>query len=138
MPTVRTLSRTAPSAKTLAPERSSPRLRGYSSTWDRFSANYRRINPFCVECRRISGRLVYEDVLVDHKYPVSDGGAMYPGSGGVWTLCRPHHGWKDALEEYARSTDQMDMIVFWCDNPESRPAGIGTLQTLHGCTEDGS
>jgi hypothetical protein len=125
MPTVNRLKTPSPS-RILKAERTSPRLRGYSSEWDRYSAHYRRRHPFCVECFRV-GRLTYEGVLVHHKFPVADGGPMFPGDNGVMTVCQSHHGLMDALEEFARSTGQMDMIVFWCDNPESRPRVGETL-----------
>jgi hypothetical protein len=60
--------------------------------------------------------------VVDHKYPVSDGGPMMPGPDGVMPLCESHHsGTKAALEAYARRTGQMDQIVRWCDDPTVRP-----------------
>jgi len=60
--------------------------------------------------------------VVDHKFPVADGGEMFPGSAGLWGLCESHHsGWKAALEAYARRTGQLDQIVRWCDDPMSRP-----------------
>lgn len=99
--------------------RTSPRERGYDAKWDRFSAAYRRKNPFCAECQRI-GRLRFGDV-VDHKVPVADGGAVHCGEDGVWNLCASHHGWKGRLEAYARSSGLMSQIRMWCDEPETRP-----------------
>lgn len=96
----------------------------YLSAWTRFSRDYRRRHPFCAECYR-AGRLTYEGVLVDHKYPVADGGEMFPGEDGVWTLCTAHHGWKARLEAHARATGQMHLIVRWCDDPSVRPTFRG-------------
>jgi hypothetical protein len=59
--------------------------------------------------------------VVDHKFPVVDGGSLLPGLSGVWSLCSPCHGVKASLERYARETDQLDQIVFWCDDPSRRP-----------------
>jgi len=59
--------------------------------------------------------------LVDHKYPVQDGGDMFPGHRGLWSLCVPCHGVKSALEQLARSTGQMEQLVRWCDEPQVRP-----------------
>jgi 5-methylcytosine-specific restriction endonuclease McrA len=59
--------------------------------------------------------------LVDHKIPLTDGGELFPGPGGVWVLCVPCHGVKGALEQLARSTGQMEQLVRWCDEPKVRP-----------------
>jgi 5-methylcytosine-specific restriction endonuclease McrA len=134
MPTVRRLKGPV-NGRVLKAERTSPRLRGYTSEWDRYSTHYRRRHPFCAECFRV-GRLTYEDVLVDHKLPVSNGGPMFPGDDGVATLCRACHAGKTAMEEYARTTGQVDQIVLWCDEPERRPPGFenwnGTYAALMG------
>lgn len=100
----------------------------YTYAWTRFSLDYRRRHPFCAECYRL-GRLTYVGVVVDHKFPVADGGEMFPGDEGVWTLCDSHHsGWKAMLEAYARETGQMDKIVMWCDEPETRPKLRGEVR----------
>lgn len=91
----------------------------YTSRWRRFARTYRADNPFCAICRE-SGRLTFA-ALVDHKYPVADGGPMFPGPEGVWSLCVSHHAWKAQLENYARRTGQVDQIVVWCDEPHARP-----------------
>jgi hypothetical protein len=69
---------------------------------------------------------VYEGVLVDHKFPVADGGPMLPGDQGVMTLCITCHGAKTAMETYARDTGQMDQIIRWCDDLAARPAPFKT------------
>lgn len=98
---------------------------GYTSKWMRFSQRYRRHHPFCALCEE-KGLLVYAD-LVDHKYPVADGGPMYPEPGGLMGLCSSHHGLKARWEDLARRTGQMDRIVEWCDNPQLRPRIRGEI-----------
>jgi hypothetical protein len=97
----------------------------YPSRWDRFSKVYRRQHPFCAFCmERGFFNLGSPDRpnVVDHKYPVTDGGEMFPGPGGVHTLCAScHSGTKASLEIHARRTGQMDRIVIWCDDPTTRP-----------------
>lgn len=66
------------------------------------------------------GRVRFGDV-VDHKFPVADGGDVHCGEDGVWNLCRSHHGWKGRLEAYARQRREMHLIRMWCDEPETRP-----------------
>jgi hypothetical protein len=106
--------------------RPSPTSRGYDSRWRRRSEAYRKRFPFCARCFEI-GLDVFADV-VDHKYPVRDGGPMHPPDSGIWPLCMGCHGWKERLEEYARSTDQMDRIIEWCDDPGARPRFRGDLR----------
>jgi 5-methylcytosine-specific restriction endonuclease McrA len=121
LPFVRKLAR-LPSSSLATPARPNR----YTWRWRRFSEHYRRRFPFCAECFRRDNRLAYEGVLVDHKYPVADGGPMLPGDDGVMTLCVPCHGAKTAMETYARDTGQMDQIIRWCDDPASRPAPFRT------------
>ncbi|MGY2052947.1 hypothetical protein [Methylobacterium sp. JK268] len=68
--------------------------------------------------------------VVDHKHPVSDGGAVHCPDAGLWSLCTPCHAWKRWLENYARQTGQMDRIVAWCDDPAVRPRERGEVR--HG------
>lgn len=104
--------------------RGSPRIRGYDAKWDRFSAAYREENPFCAWCEQ-EGRQRFA-TLVDHKFPVADGGAIYDRA-NFWALCRACHGRKYEMEDFARKTDQMVKIVVWCDAPEDRPAHFRAL-----------
>lgn len=102
------------------PKRDSPRQRGYDSRWDRRSLAYRRKRPFCEN--PVHGDLVVFGAVVDHKHPVQDGGKVHCPDDGLWHLCSSCHGWKASLEDYARRTGQMERIVQWCDEPETRPA----------------
>jgi len=117
MPQVRRL--TSPRPRLAVPPRESPRLRGYNARWDAYSKKYRQKHPFCAMCHQ-GGRMTFAD-LVDHKFPVADGGEMFPGFAGLWSLCVPCHGVKGALEQLARSTGQMEQLVRWCDEPQVRP-----------------
>jgi len=120
------IRRLRPQTPELTTRAGTARPNRYSSRWRRFSEHYRRRFPFCAECFRRDKRLVYEGVLVDHKYPVADGGPMLPGDDGVMTLCVPCHGAKTAMETYARDTGQMDQLIQWCDDPAARPAPFKT------------
>lgn len=99
--------------------RTSPRARGYDARWDARSAEYRKRHPFCAVCAE-QDRLTAVAV-VDHKFPVQDGGDVHCSDAGLWGLCLPHHGWKGRLEDYARRTGQLHLIVQWCDEPATRP-----------------
>ncbi len=77
--------------------------------------------------------MVFGDV-VDHKFPVQDGGDVHCGEEGLWTLCWGCHGWKARLEEFARSSGQLDMLVAWCDQPETRPQFRGEVRYGGGAT----
>jgi 5-methylcytosine-specific restriction endonuclease McrA len=105
--------------------RASPRERGYDSLWDRKARSYRQKHPFCEKCEQ-AGRLRFGAVL-DHKFPVQDGGEIHCSEAGVWHLCARCHGWKLRMETLARRTGQMERIVEWCDNPASRPRFRGEL-----------
>lgn len=97
----------------------SPRLRGYSSAWDRYSLNYRQRKPFCAFCEQ-EGDLRFCDV-VDHKLPLGHGGALLDPD-NTHGLCRSHHeGLKTKLEAYAVETGQLHRLVEWCDKPKMRP-----------------
>lgn len=67
--------------------------------------------------------------VVDHKYPVQDGGEVHCSDEGLWGLCDPCHGWKQRLEEFARTTGQLNKIVLWCDRPEERPLLRGEVRS---------
>lgn len=121
MPTIFRPGR-APKSKVLD-ARPSPRLRGYDARWDRRSAAYRRKHPFCERCRE-NDRLTFAAV-VDHKFPVQDGGDVHCPDSGLWALCIQCHGWKAGIEDYARKNGLLDQVVTWCDRPETRPVERG-------------
>lgn len=116
---------TSAGQRRLLVERSSPRLRGYDKLWDRKAKRYRKEHPFCARCAQF-GRLRMGDVL-DHKFPVQDGGKVHCEEAGVWHLCNPCHAEKTRWEAYARAMGQMERIVEWCDNPDVRPRLRGDL-----------
>ncbi len=66
--------------------------------------------------------------VVDHKFPVQDGGEIHCDVALVQVLCEACHGYKQWLEQHARRTDQMDQIVAWCDDPSIRPRKRGDVQ----------
>lgn len=99
--------------------------RGYDSAWDRRSARYRASHPICVECER-KGIIVVVDV-VDHKIPVADRPDLRLDPKNWWSLCTLcHNGIKRRMENYARKANMVDQLQLWCDDPESRPAGLKT------------
>lgn len=77
-----------------------------------------------------SDRIVFGDV-VDHKMPVQDGGKVHCVDAGLWTLCKACHGWKGRLEDFARKTGQLAMLVMWCDEPASRPRFRGEIENAN-------
>ena len=109
--------------------RSSPRSRGYDSKWDRASKRYRAKVGVCERCIRADRVRVPQ--VVDHKAPVADGGPMFDRS-NWWCLCTACHGWKASLEAYARSTDQIEKLRLWCDNPEELPKKFQELGAADG------
>ena len=117
-------ARTPQQRRLLEPKRSSPRTRGYDARWDRVSRAYRQQHPFCALCWE-KGRLTLAK-LVDHKHPVADGGAVHERS-NLWSLCISHHALKQRWENHARETEQMHLIVRWCDEPETRPRFRGEM-----------
>lgn len=109
---------TPSSAHIVAPQRASPRARGYNSRWDKASLTYRTRVGICERCDR-NGRVRVPE-LTDHKMPIAHGGPMFD-KGNWWALCRECDAWKQALESYAKKTDQVHMLRFWCDHPEELP-----------------
>jgi 5-methylcytosine-specific restriction endonuclease McrA len=99
--------------------RTSPRLRGYDAKWDRLSRKVRERAGLCQRCD-FFGR-VRSPKVADHKHPVMDGGDRFALE-NLWALCRQCHDWKASLEAHARSTGQVEMLRFWCDNPDQVPA----------------
>ena len=117
-------ARTPQRRRVLEPNPSSPRERGYDARWDRESRAYRQQNPFCALCRE-KGRLTFA-TLVDHKHPVAEGGAVHDPA-NWWGLCVAHHALKRRWEDHAHETDQVHLIVRWCDEPTTRPRFRGDL-----------
>lgn len=117
--------RPAPPARVIKAKRISPRQRGYDGRWDRASRDYRRRHPFCAWCEQCD-QLRFADV-VDHKIPITDGGAMFAPT-NWWGLCHLHHGVKASMEAFARQTEQIDRLPLWCDDPQSRPRRFGQPQ----------
>src|SRR5688572_25706712 len=101
-------------AKTIAPRRESRTKRGYTAEWDRLSTAYRKKNPFCKFCLE-QGRMTLVVLgntgVVDHKWPIEDGGPTWDPN-NLQSLCHGHHnGLKRLLQNYARDTRQFDKII---------------------------
>ena len=93
----------------VGPKRAVPRARGYDAAWDRRFKAFRRRHPFCARCEEADW--ITFAVMVDHKFPVQDGGEVHCLDAGLWSLCAACHGWKGRLESFARETGQMHFLV---------------------------
>lgn len=85
-------------------KRSSPRLRGYDTSWDKLSLAYRAANPLCVRCKE-QGRTEPARVT-DHIIPKSKGGTN--DWSNLQSLCFAHHDSTKQSEErlgYAKGCD---------------------------------
>ncbi|MBF0892710.1 HNH endonuclease [Gluconobacter sp. LMG 1744] len=69
----------------------------YDNTWREFSSNYRKRNPFCVECRE-EGLFNSKDIHVDHIVPLEKAPDRKYDLENLQSLCRRHHGIKTAKE----------------------------------------
>lgn len=79
----------------------------------------------CVECER-KGFIVVVDV-VDHKIPVVDRPNLRLDPKNWWSLCAGcHNGIKRRMENYARKANMVDLLILWCDEPETRPEALKT------------
>jgi 5-methylcytosine-specific restriction protein A len=76
--------------------RGSARARGYSTSWDKAAASFKRDHPLCALCD-LNGLTVATDV-VDHLYPHRQFGGFWDKTRWV-PLCEPcHSGEKQATE----------------------------------------
>jgi 5-methylcytosine-specific restriction protein A len=76
--------------------RGSARERGYTTSWDKAAASFKRDHPLCALCA-LKG-LVVEATLVDHLYPHRQFGGFWDKTRWV-PLCDPcHSGPKQAAE----------------------------------------
>lgn len=99
--------------------------RGYDHIWSKLSDRFRRKNPFCRFCEQ-QGRDATPADVTDHIIPVQDAPDMRLKWSNLQPLCdHCHNGLKRRLEEHARSTDQIDMLPRWCEEPETRPRKLG-------------
>lgn len=101
--------------------------RGYDSVWERRSSRYRAANPVCVECER--NGIIHPVDVVDHKIPIEYRPDLRLDPKNWWSLCHfCHNGIKRRLEAYAAARGMVEMLIFWCDNPQERPAGLKTFR----------
>lgn len=114
----------------IEPKRLSSRQRGYDARWDRLSAAFRRQNPFCRFCEQDGLRVVFCDV-VDHIVPVIDRPDLRYEWANLQSLCHGHHsGLKAWLEDQARRTGDLNVLVVWSADPSRRPKRRGEVS--HG------
>jgi 5-methylcytosine-specific restriction endonuclease McrA len=123
-------SRPKSAAKIVRPQEPNSTARGYDAKWRRYSERFRRKNPFCARCLE-AGRMTLVVIgrtgVVDHKWPVSDGGPFWDPT-NHWSLCSSCHGWKAQLENHWREIGAPGAeIIRWCDDPASRPRFRGDI-----------
>jgi hypothetical protein len=110
--------------KVIRPKDPAPASKGYDSRWRRYSESFRKRHPFCAFCmqeNRMTLVVFGRTGVLDHKIPVTDGGAFWDEN-NHHPLCNGHHGGlKRLLENYARETGQVSKLIQWCDDPASRP-----------------
>lgn len=70
----------------------------YDSRWRKFSAEYRKQNPFCVECLRV-GAYNSQHLHVDHIIPLELAPQRKYDVSNVQVLCRSCHSKKTAKEK---------------------------------------
>lgn len=100
--------------------RGSARGRGYDTRWDRLSVAFRKRNPWCAECLR-RGRDTLADVT-DHIIPHAERPDLkheWKNLAGLCNAC--HSGWKQAMEQFARETGQVERLPLWCEDMGARP-----------------
>lgn len=98
--------------------------RGYDASWQVYARQYKKIHPFCIECGH-RGQVQTADV-VDHKIPVRARDDLFWEPSNHWGLCSACHGWKYRMERYAEAANQVDQLILWCDQPETRPKAFRT------------
>lgn len=79
--------------------RGTPSQRGYNERWARFSKQYRKLNPLCVNC--LAHGVTRASAQVDHIVPLSKGGKKYDYE-NLQALCRTCHSQKTARERHER------------------------------------
>lgn len=104
-------------------QRESRQSRGYDYEWSKISANHLRRSPACVECER-KGRIIAADV-VDHKIPIRFRPDLRLDRKNRWSLCHGcHQGIKKRMEAYAEKLGEAEVLILWCDEPETRPEAL--------------
>lgn len=74
------------------------RSESYDYKWRQFAINYKKNNPFCVECLK-DGKYVYENIHVDHIIPLELAPERKYDLTNLQSLCISCHGKKTHKEK---------------------------------------
>lgn len=103
--------------------RESRHNRGYDHEWTKIASRHAKQFPVCQECER-SDIIVPVDV-VDHKIPIRCRPELRLDPKNLWSLCHfCHQGIKKRMEAYAERAKMVDLLILWCDEPETRPEAL--------------
>lgn len=103
--------------------RGSRHERGYDSKWTRAAARHAKQFPICAECERHD--IIVPMDVVDHKIPVTIRPDLRLDTKNRWSLCHLcHNGLKRRMEALAIKLGQVDLLILWCDEPETRPPAL--------------
>lgn len=73
----------------------------YDEKWRKFSQDYRKKNPFCVECLKLGNHNIH-NIQVDHIIPLEQRPDLKYDVDNLQSLCRSHHGkktWAEKLKD---------------------------------------
>ncbi|MBS1015410.1 HNH endonuclease [Acetobacter persici] len=73
----------------------------YDYEWSKFSKEYRKVNPFCVECLK-QGSYNSSHIQVDHIIPLDQRPDLKFDFSNLQSICRSHHSaktWKEKLSD---------------------------------------
>lgn len=110
--------------------RNSPRKRGYNARWDRISMALRRSRPWCYFCMQSRPPEQWEMTAVaDHVLPAHEFPELRYDLKNLVPLCSYHHDHtKQKLENLARKSGNLLILVEWVHNPASRPQELRPIQ----------
>lgn len=100
---------------------------GYRSRkWFATSQGFRRKHAWCEWCVQ-EGRLDTPSAFTDHILPVKEYPELFWDNKNWWALCERCHGRKYQMEEFARASDQLELLPVWCREPGARPSQFRPL-----------
>ena len=72
-------------------------MRYHSKAWVRYSQNFRALNPYCSDCKRLLNNIDESDC--DHIIPVTEGGSFWDVRNHQ-TLCKSCHSSKTLRDQH--------------------------------------